>query len=149
MPVGLGSGICGVIAAKQAAGVDTEIVGVVAANANAYQLSFAEGRPIGTNSADTLADGLAVRNPSSDALSLIREAVGEVVAVTDDEIMKAIGYYFSDTHNVAEGAGAAPLAALINDEAAMAGKRVGLVLTGGNINHALFSRALAMSQNTG
>ena len=142
VPVGLGSGICGVVAAKRALGLETEIIGVVSARANAYQLSVAAGKPVNTNSADTLADGLAVRNPSPEALAIIRREVKEIVTVEDDEVMQAIGAYFQDTHNVAEGAGAAPLAALLKDQDRKE-KRIGVVLTGGNISQALFREALA------
>ena len=142
VPIGLGSGICGVMAAKRALGLDTEIVGVVSAHANAYQLSFAAGEPVSVNSADTrVADGLAVRNPSGEAFALMQGGVSRIVAVDDAEVLQAIARYFTDTHNVAEGAGAAPLAALLKDEA-RTGRRVGLVLTGGNINEALFRQAL-------
>jgi threonine dehydratase len=143
VPIGLGSGICGVIAAKQALNLTTEIVGVVSANANTYQLSLAAGEAVGTNSADTIADGLAVRNPSTEALEIIRDGVVDVVSVEDQEVLRAIGYYFTDTHNVAEGAGAAPLAALLKDNS-VSGKRVGLVLTGGNIDATLFQQAISL-----
>ncbi len=142
VPIGLGSGICGVIAARRALGLTTEIVGVVSSEANTYALSFDAGEPIPTNSADTLADGLAVRNPSPEALELIRHEVASVVTVTDDEVLAAIRHYFTDTHNVAEGAGAAALAALLKADDC-SGKKVGVVLTGGNINEALFRQALA------
>lgn len=143
VPVGLGSGICGVIAAKRALGLATEIIGVVSANANAYQLSFDAGAPVSTNSADTMADGLAVRNPSPDALDAIKSGVSRIQAVSEEEIQRAIGAYFSDTHNVAEGAGAAPLAALLQGDAEeRAGKKIGLPLTGGNINRQVFLAAL-------
>ena len=141
VPIGLGSGICGVIAARHALGLATEIIGVVSSEANTYALSFTAGEAVPTNSADTLADGLAVRNPAPDALAIIREEVADIVTVTDNEVLAAIRHYFTDTHNVAEGAGAAPLAALLKAED-LAGRRVGLVLTGGNINEALFRRAL-------
>ena len=141
VPIGLGSGICGVIAARHALGLATEIIGVVSSEANTYALSFTAGKAVPTNSADTLADGLAVRNPAPDALAIIREEVADIVTVTDNEVLAAIRYYFTDTHNVAEGAGAAPLAALLKAED-LADRRVGLVLTGGNINEALFRRAL-------
>ena len=141
VPIGLGSGICGVIAARHALGLATEIIGVVSSEANTYALSFTAGKSVPTNSADTLADGLAVRNPAPDALAIIREEVADIVTVTDNEVLAAIRHYFTDTHNVAEGAGAAPLAALLKAED-LAGRRVGLVLTGGNINEALFRRAL-------
>ncbi|MBO6557655.1 MAG: threonine dehydratase [Pseudomonadales bacterium] len=142
VPIGLGSGICGVIAARRALGLTTEIVGVVSSQANTYALSFEAGAPIPTNSADTLADGLAVRNPSPDALQVIRREVAGVVTVTDDEVLAAIRHYFTDTHNVAEGAGAAALAALLKADD-RSGKSIGVVLSGGNINEALFRQALA------
>ena len=141
VPIGLGSGICGVIAARRALGLATEIVGVVSSEANTYALSYAAGQVVPTNSANTLADGLAVRNPSPDALAIIRKEVADVVTVTDNEVLVAIRHYFTDTHNVAEGAGAAPLAALLKADD-RAGRRVGLVLTGGNIHQALFRKAL-------
>ena len=141
VPIGVGSGICAALAAKKALGLDMEIIGVVSTNANTYQLSFEAGKPIATNSANTLADGLAVRNPSPEALAIILEGVSRIVAVTDEEVQQAIGIYFSDTHNVAEGAGAAPLAALLQDGGA-GGKKAGLILTGGNINEQVFRAAL-------
>lgn len=142
VPIGLGSGVLGVIAAKQALGLNTEIVGVVSAHANTYQLSVEAGKPVGTNSADTIADGLAVRNASAEALAVIKDNVSRIAAVDDAQVMQAIASYFTDTHNVAEGAGAAPLAAAMQDDD-IEGKRIGIVLTGGNINHALFKRALS------
>ena len=142
VPIGLGSGVLGVVAAKQALGLDTEIVGVVSAQANTYQLSVEAGRPVGTNSADTIADGLAVRNASAEALAVIKANVSRIAAVDDAQVMQGIACYFTDTHNVAEGAGAAPLAAAMQDQD-IEGKRIGIVLTGGNINHALFKRALS------
>ena len=143
VPVGLGSGICGVVAAKKALGLDTEVIGVVSSHANTYQLSLAAGKPVGTNSADTIADGLAVRNASADALDIIRGEVSIIVDVDDEEVLGAIGYYFNDCHSIAEGAGAAPLAAAMKD-AGNRGRNIGLVLTGGNIDQALFLRALSL-----
>ena len=142
VPIGLGSGVLGVIAAKRALNLDTEIVGVVSAHANTYQLSLAAGEPVGTESADTIADGLAVRNASAEALAVIRDHVSRIAAVDDVQVMQAMGCYFADTHNVAEGAGAAPLAAALQDQD-IKGKRVGIVLTGGNVNRALFTKALS------
>ncbi len=141
VPIGLGSGICGVIAAKHALGLTTEIVGVVASNANTYQLSFAAGRAVPTNSADTIADGLAVRKPSLEALKLIEAELKTIIAVDEEEILQAIRYYFLDTHNVAEGAGAAGLAAALKDET-KPGQRLGVVLSGSNIDRELFRSAL-------
>ena len=145
VPIGLGSGILGVAAARSALGLDTEIVGVVSAQANAYQLSFEAGQPISTNSADTIADGLAVRNPSPAALEVICREVSRVVTVEDQAVMRAMSHFFTDTHHVAEGAGAAGLAAILADRDNLEGRRAGTVLTGGNVNQALFRRALEMA----
>ena len=142
VPVGLGSGICGVISARNALGLDTEIVGVVSAGADCYAQSLAAGHCISTGSALTLADGMAVRVPDPEALAVMLGNVARIVSVTDAEVLAAMHYYFSDTHNVAEGAGAAPLAALLQERELNAGQRVALVLSGGNVDGALFRRAL-------
>lgn len=142
VPVGLGSGICGMICARNALGMSTEIVGVVSTAADAYARSFAAGHCVSTESADTLADGMAVRVPNPEALALMLDNVERIVAVTDEEVVAAMGHYFSDTHNVAEGAGAAPLAALLRESERNRGCRVGLVLSGGNVDRALYRRAL-------
>jgi threonine dehydratase len=143
VPIGMGSGICGMIAARDALGLATEIVGVVAENAPAYALSFAAGKPVSTNRADTLADGLACRVPSEAALAIIMKGAARIVTVSDDEIRAAMRAYFTDTHNVAEPAGAAPLAAALQERARNAGKRVGLILSGGNVDRAVFAPILA------
>ena len=143
VPIGLGSGICGVIAARDAMGLRTEIVGVVAENAPTYALSFAAGRPVATNSAETFAGGLAVRVPDETALAAIRAGVARIVAVSEAEMRQAIRALFSDTHNLAEGAGAAPLAAALKERHRLAGKRVAVVQSGGNIDRALFAEILA------
>lgn len=138
VPIGLGSGITGCIAAREALGLKTEIVGVVAENAPAYALSFAKGEAVSTNSADTFADGLACRVPAADAVPIICRHAARVITVSEDEIRAAIRLYFSATHNLVEGAGAAALAGLMQERAAMAGKTVGIVLSGGNIDRALY-----------
>jgi threonine dehydratase len=143
VPIGLGSGICGMIAAREALGLRTKIVGVVAENAPAYALSFAAGRVVTTESADTIADGVACRVPLDEAVEVINRWAERIVTVSEAEIAAAMRYYFSDTHNVAEGAGAAPLAALLKERAAMEGRRVGLVLTGGNVDREVYARVLA------
>jgi threonine dehydratase len=143
VPIGLGSGICGMIAAREALGLRTKIIGVVAENAPAYALSFAAGRVMTTESADTIADGVACRVPLDDAVELINRWAERIVTVSEAEIAAAMRYYFSDTHNVAEGAGAAPLAALIKERAAMERRRVGLVLSGGNVDREVYARVLA------
>ncbi len=143
VPIGLGSGICAVILVRDLLGLDTDVVGVVSSNAPAYALSVAAGRVVETNQARTFADGLAVRQPDPAALSIITKGVARIVQVSDDEIAAAIRAYYEDTHNLAEGAGAAPLAALIQDGAEAHGKRVAVVLCGGNIDTVLFRRILA------
>ena len=142
-PIGLGSGICGIISARDALGLKTEIVGVVSEGAPCYALSFDAGAPISTNSADTMADGMACRTPVAVAVETINAGVARIIQVSDAEIGAAIATYYSDTHNIAEGAGAAPLAALMQEEDKMAGKRAGVVLSGGNIDRSLYLETLA------
>jgi threonine dehydratase len=143
VPIGQGSGISGVIAAREALGRRAEIVGVVAAAAPSYALSFAAGRPVATNSADTIADGLAVRVPDPAALDAIRRGAARIVTVSEAEIRRAMRILFTDTHNLAEGAGAAALAAALQERGRLAGKRVAVIQTGGNIDRALFAEVLA------
>jgi threonine dehydratase len=143
VPIGLGSGICGVIAAREALGLRTEIVGVVAANAPTYALSFAAGKPVPSNSADTFAGGLAVRVPDPAALDTICRHAARIVAVTEDEMRAAARIIFTDTHNVAEGAGAAPLAAALQERDRLAGKKVAVIQSGGNIDRDLFAEILS------
>jgi threonine dehydratase len=140
VPIGLGSGVCGAIAARDALNLKTEIVGVQAGGAPAYALSFAAGRPVATNSADTLADGMATRAADPQALEIILKGAARIVLVSDDEIAKAVRAYWSDTHNLAEGAGAAPLAAALKER--RPGK-TGVVLSGGNIDFDLFQSWIA------
>ena len=142
VPIGLGSGICGVIAAREAIGLRAEIVGVVAENAPTYALSFAAGRPVSTNSAHTMAGGLAVRVPDPEALDIICRGAARIVTVSEAEIRRAMRILFSDTHNVAEGAGAAPLAAALQERDRLRGKRVAVIQSGGNIDRALFAEIL-------
>ena len=143
VPIGLGSGICGTIAARDALGLATKVVGVVSTGAPAYALSFAASRVVATNSVDTMADGMAVRGPDAAALDVILKGADRIVSVSDGEIEAAMRAYFEDTHQVAEGAGAAALAALLQERQRMAGKRVGLVLSGGNIDRPVYRRVLA------
>ena len=142
VPIGLGSGICSTIAARDMLGLKTKIVGVVSTNANAYALSVKAGKAVATNSADTIADGMACRTPVDEAVAAINRGADRVVQVNDDEIKAAMRIYFDDTHNVAEGAGAAALAALLQEGAAKAGKKVGLVLSGGNVDVPLYRSVL-------
>jgi len=141
VPVGCGSGICGVIAWRDALGLATRVVGVVSENAACYALSFAAGRPIETPSAITFADGVAVRVPVPEALEAIIAGADRMVQVSDDEVKAALRDFFRCTHNLAEGAGAAPLAALLKDPARK-GKRFAVILSGGNIDRELYLEAL-------
>jgi threonine dehydratase len=143
VPVGLGSGICGVIAARDALGLTTEVVGVVAENAPTYALSFAAGHPVATNRADTLAEGIAVRVPDAEALAIILKGAARIVTVSEAEIRQAARAMFNDTRNLAEGAAAAPLAAALQERARLSGKRVALIQSGGNIERALRAELLA------
>jgi threonine dehydratase len=146
VPIGLGSGISGVIASREALGLTAEIVGVVAEGAPTYALSFAAGRPVSTNSADTMAGGLAVRVPDPEALDIILRGAARIVTVSEAEIRRAMRILFTDTHNVAEGAGAAPLAAALQERDRLAGKRVAVIQSGGNIDRALFAEVLAETE---
>ncbi len=143
VPIGLGSGICGLITARDLLGIDTKIVGVVSENAQAYKLSLEAGRVVETNSARTFADGMAVRIPSPDALKIIASGAERIMTVSDAEVAAAMRAYFADTHNVAEGAGAAPLAAMMREQDRMAGKRCAVILCGGNVDSNVFARVLA------
>lgn len=142
VPIGLGSGICGLITVRDLLGLTTEIVGVVADNAPAYALSFETGHAVQTNAARTFADGVACRVPSPQALDIIRKGAARIVRVGEDEIAEAIRVYYRTTHNLAEGAGAAPLAALMKEKARYTGRRVGLILSGGNIDRSVFAQIL-------
>jgi threonine dehydratase len=143
VPIGMGSGICGLITARDLLNIKTEIVGVVARNAPAMALSFAAGKPVPTNSAQTFADGMATRDPRQEALTVIKGGAARILRVSEDEMAEAVRAYFEDTHNVAEGAGAAPLAGLIQERAQMAGRRVAVILSGGNIDTSVYRKILA------
>ena len=143
VPIGMGSGICAAVAVRDALGIATRIVGVVAEGAPAARWSFEAGKVVSTERAVTIADGVATRVPNADALAVMLSGVERMVSISDPEIEAAMRHYFTDTHNVAEGAGAVPLAALMREREAMAGRRVGLVLTGGNVDRDVFARVLA------
>jgi threonine dehydratase len=134
VPIGQGSGICGCILARDLLGRTTEIVGVQSTEAPSYALSFAAGVVVTTETSNTRADGVATRIPDADALAIIRKGASRIVQVTDDEIAAAMRAYWTDTHNLAEGAGAAALAAALQEKKKLQGKRVGLILSGGNID---------------
>ncbi|MBS28460.1 MAG: hypothetical protein CL566_05970 [Alphaproteobacteria bacterium] len=143
VPIGLGSGLTGCVTAREALGLKTEIVGVVSENAPAYALSFAKGEAVSTNSAGTFADGLACRVPAADAVPIVCKHAARVITVSEDEIKAAIRLYYRTTHNLAEGAGAAALAALMQERDAMAGRTAGVVLSGGNIDRALYQEIIS------
>lgn len=143
VPIGMGSGICATIAVRDALGLETRIVGVVAAQAAAYALSFEAGEPVSTNSADTLADGLACRVPDPEALAVILKGAERIVRLSEDEIRAAMRAYYTDTHNLAEGAGASPLAAALQEREKLSGQKIGLMLTGGNVDARVFREILA------
>jgi len=138
VPIGQGSGVCGCIMARDLLGLKTEIVGVQSTEAPSYALSFAAGKIVTTETSNTRADGMATRIPDSEAFALISKGASRIVQVTDDEIAHAIRALWTDTHNLAEGAGAASLAAALQEKGRLAGKRVGLILSGGNIDFDLF-----------
>jgi len=142
VPIGQGSGICGTLAVRDGLNLRTRVVGVVAANAPAYALSLARGAPVATDSAATIADGVACRIPDPHAFELIRSGADRIVTVSEAEIRAAMRHYFTDTHNLAEGAGAAPLAALLQERERMRGKKVGLILSGGNVDRDVFASVL-------
>jgi threonine dehydratase len=143
VPIGLGSGICGTIAARDALGLSAKIVAVVAALAPAYARSLALGRPVSHDATTRIADGMACRTPVPDALDQIRRGIDRVVEVTDDQIEAAMRAIYDDTHNVAEGAAAATVAALLCERDRIRGRAVGVVLSGGNVDRAVFARVLA------
>ena len=140
VPIGQGSGICGCILARDLLGLKTEIVGVQSTEAPSYALSFAAGAVVTTETSNTRADGVATRIPDADAVAIICKGASRIVQVTDDEIASAMRAYWIDTHNLAEGAGAAALAAAMQEKKKLQGKRVGLVLSGGNIDFDRFHR---------
>ena len=143
VPIGLGSGLAACAAARAYCGAKSRIVGVVSTLAPAYLESWRAGRPIEAPATTRIADGMACRVPDPDALSVIRAEADDVVAVSDDEVAAAMRALFADTHNVAEGAGAAALAAAMQQRDRLAGRSVGLALTGGNVDTALFAKVLA------
>ena len=143
VPIGMGSSICGVSAARNALGLKTEIVGVVAQQSPSTALSFSQKRVVEAPALTLIADGLACRRPDAEALAVILETVARIVAVSEDEIKDAMRAYYQDTHNLAEGAGAASLAAALSEKDKLGGKRIGAVLTGGNVDREVFVSVLS------
>jgi threonine dehydratase len=145
VPIGLGSGFAAAAAARAHCGVSTRLVGVVSAHATAYLDSFRAGHALESPVSTRLADGMACRTPVPEALEVLRREADDVIAVRDEEVAQAMGVLFTDTHNVAEGAGAAALAALLQQSSRWRGKRVGIALTGGNVDAAVFAEVLRSS----
>ncbi|PWK31147.1 threonine dehydratase [Pseudomonas sp. OV226] len=142
VPIGCGSGICGVIAARDALGLKTQVVGVVSSEAAAAKLSFEAGEILETATANTFADGLAVRKPIPDAFAIYGTAAARIISVSEEQIAEAMRVYYTDTHNLAEGAGAAALAALMQERETMLGRRVGVILSGGNVDQSVYARVI-------
>lgn len=143
VPIGQGSGICSCVAVRNGLNLKTTIVGVVADGAPAYALSFEAGHSVSAPVTTLLGDGMACRVPDPASLEIVLQNVDRVIRVTDDEVAAAMRIYFTDTHNVVEGAGAAGLAAALKENALLKGRRVGLVATGGNVDRDVFVKVLA------
>jgi threonine dehydratase len=143
VPIGLGSSICGVSAARNALGLSTEIVGVVTEGSPSYALSFEQRMVVAAPSNTQIADGLACRLPNANAMGAIWENVARIIRVSDEEIEAAMRGLYEDTHNIAEGAGAAALAGALKEKDTLPGKRIGAVLTGGNVDRDVYERVLA------
>ena len=144
VPIGMGSGICGLITVRDLLGLKTEIVGVVSAGADAYALSYEAGKVVSTNTTHTvLGDGMDCRAPWEQPVEIIHKGAARVVRVTDDEIAEAMRIYYTDTHNIAEGAGAAPLAAALQERDRLRGKKTAVILSGGNVDSDKFASVLS------
>ena len=143
VPIGMGSGICAGCAVRNGMNLTTKLVGVVSESAPANALSFAAGKPVSAPVTTKIADGIALRIPDEDALEIMLKNVDHVVTVSDDEVREAMRIYFTATHNTAEGAGAAALAGALKEKGNIAGKRAALILTGGNVDRAVFASVLA------
>ena len=142
VPIGLGSGACAAVAAKLALQHPVRLVGVVSTGATTYRDSIAAGEVVEAVVSTQIADGMAVRRADPQALAILRQHLDRVVAVSDEEIAAAMRLLFTSTHNAAEGAGAAALAAAMQEQAAIAGQTVGLAITGGNVDATVFTQVL-------
>ncbi|HZR66886.1 MAG TPA: threonine dehydratase [Terriglobales bacterium] len=142
VPIGMGSGICAGCAVRNGMNLKTKMVGVVSDLAPAYALSFQAGRAIAAPATTKIADGVAVRTPAEESIEPIRQNVERIVQVSDEEVREAMRIYFTSTHNVVEGAGAASLAAALKEKDSLAGKKVGVVATGGNVDRDVFVNVL-------
>ena len=146
VPVGLGSGICGLITIRDLLGLSTEIIGVVAEGAPATALSYAAGAPVSTEAVATFIDGVATRVPDPVAIDLIVAGAARIVQISDDECADAVRLMMRCTHHLVEPSGAAALAGLLKDQQSLgntAGRRLGAIVTGGNIDGPLLAEILA------
>ena len=143
VPVGMGSGLCGVIAARDALGAEARVVAVVSERAPAFALSFQRNELVSHEATSRIADGMACRTPMQEALSIAKAGAERVVQVSDDEVESAMRALFADTHNTAEGGGAAALAALLQEKDRMRGRPTAVILSGGNVDSAVFARVLS------
>ncbi|MDD2060919.1 threonine dehydratase [Pseudomonas sp. GD03860] len=148
VPIGMGSGICGLIQARNLLGLRTEIVGVVSTEADAFAQSFEQGRIVTTATANTFADGMACRMPVPEAFDIVREHAARIMRVSDDEVAQAMRIYHEDTHNTAEGAGAAGLAALIQEREHQRGRKVAVILSGANVDRERYAQVLGATDNS-
>ena len=145
--VGMGSGICGLIKTRDLLGLNTKIVGVVAEGAPTFALSFEAKKIINTDGANTLADGVATSAPMKEAFEMILEGADRIVSVSETQIKHAMYQYYQTTHNLAEGAGSVPLAGLLKEKGLMAGKKVGVILSGGNIDFERYTQFVGSIAN--
>jgi threonine dehydratase len=143
VPIGLGSSVSGISAARNALGLKTEIVGVVSSQSPSYALSFAQHKIVEAPSNTVIADGLACRKPNPQAMEVIWSNVARIVQVSDAAVADAMRALYEDTHNLAEGAGAAALAGALQEKNRLEDKRVGIVLTGGNVDRETYERVLS------
>ncbi|HXE30596.1 MAG TPA: threonine dehydratase [Terriglobales bacterium] len=143
VPIGWGSGACGLAAARNALGLETKIIGVVSSAAPATARSFEQGGLTEVAAATRIADGIAISRPHPEGFRILQREIERVVEVSDEEVEEAMRVLFSDTHNAAEGAGAAALAALLQERARWQGQRVGVILSGGNVDRGVFARIMA------
>ena len=142
VPIGMGSGICAACAVRNGLGLKTKIVGVVSEGAPAYALSFVAGKNVAASVTTTIADGMACRQPDDEPLEIMRQNVERIVRVSDEQVCQAMRMCFTDTHNVVEGAGAASLAAAYQEKSAISGRRIGVIITGGNVDREVFAKVL-------
>ena len=142
VPIGLGSGICGMLAARDALNLKTKIVGVVSAHSSAYAESFSSGRPVESPVSTNIADGMACRIPELSALELIWKGVERIVQVSDTEIAESMRIMYECTHNVCEGAGAAAIAAALQESSKNKGQKVAVIASGGNVDRDVFTKIL-------